>query len=186
MGTDGILTEYYANNAKKLRKMVDKILLKLHFHDVDKEDFYSLANEIIVDVVRRYDSKRSFDGFLYSCLTNKFKTEMTRRNRLKRKADREAISIHTCLGDDIGTLEDMIPDETVNIEKDYLEENKEEFSDEMKKYLSRLSLVQIEVLKLISLGYAASGIMKELHISQKQYEDCYNAIHSYRNISILM
>ena len=39
MGTDGILTEYYANNAKKLRKMVDNILLKLHFHDVDKEDF---------------------------------------------------------------------------------------------------------------------------------------------------
>mgnify|MGYP003291857123 CR=1 FL=1 len=60
-----ILNTYYSNNASKLRKMVDKILIKLKFHDIDNEDFYSLANEIFVDVLRRYDKKQDFDGFLY-------------------------------------------------------------------------------------------------------------------------
>lgn len=58
-----ILNSYYENNARKLHIIVDKILIKLKFHDVDKEDFYSLANEIFVDVLKRYDSQKSFDGF---------------------------------------------------------------------------------------------------------------------------
>ena len=36
-----IIDSYYKNNAKKLHKMVDKILQKLHFIDVDKDEFYS-------------------------------------------------------------------------------------------------------------------------------------------------
>ena len=78
---------YYANHAKKLYDMVDKILFKLHFVDVDKNDFYSLANEIFMYAIRDYDSSKSFEVFLYSCLYKKFCTEMTRRNREKRKAD---------------------------------------------------------------------------------------------------
>ena len=61
-----ILNTYYTKNAKKLHTMVDKILFKLRFHDVDNEDFYSLANEVFVDVIKRYDGKQDFDGFLYS------------------------------------------------------------------------------------------------------------------------
>ena len=81
---DAIINAYYAKDARKLHKMVDKVLIKLKFNYVDNEDFYSLANEIFVDVIKRYDNTKSFDGFLYSCLMNKFKTEMTRRNRYKR------------------------------------------------------------------------------------------------------
>ena len=69
------------------------------------DDFYSLANEVFVDVMRRYDGAQSFDGFLYSCLLNKIKTEITRRNREKRKADRMSISIDTPIGvDEISTV----------------------------------------------------------------------------------
>ena len=56
----------------------------------------------------------------------------------------------------------------------------------MQKYLRRLSVLQREVLKLISIGFEPNEILTELHINRKQYEDCYNAIHSYRNVSILM
>lgn len=83
-----ILVTYYSNNAKKLHNTVDKILLKFGgISGKDVDDFYSLANEVFVDVMRRYDGTQSFDGFLYSCLLNKIKTEITRRNREKRKAD---------------------------------------------------------------------------------------------------
>ena len=60
-----IIVSYYENNAKKLHAMIDKILFKLKFN-VDNDDFYSLGNEIFLDVINRYNGKQSFDGFLYS------------------------------------------------------------------------------------------------------------------------
>lgn len=183
---DKILLTYYSNNAKKLHNMVDRILLKfggLSYKDLD--DFYSLANEVFVDVMKRYDGSQSFDTFLYSCLSNKIKTEMTRRNREKRKADRMSISIDMPIGDDENsTIGDMIADE-FTIEKELFEENEEGYSKKMLKYLSRLSGIQKEVLRLNIAGYLPNEIREELHISEKEYTDCYATIHSYRNVSVL-
>lgn len=181
-----ILITYYENNAKKLHKMVDKILLKFGgLSDKDMDDFYSLANEIFVDAMRRYDNTQSFDGFLYSCLSNKIKTEMTRRNREKRKADRMSISIDTPIGDDENlTIGDIIADK-FTIEKQLFEENEEGYSRRMLLYLDKLSNLQKEVLKLNIAGYLPNEIKEELHINEKQYADCNAAIHSYRNVSVL-
>ena len=180
-----IIISYYEDNAKKMRTMIDKILFRLKFN-VDNEDFYSLGNEVFLDVLNRYDGKQDFDGFLYSCLVRKFKTEMTRRNRYKRQADRMAISIDSSVGEDENmTLSDIIADKDT-IEKIFFEENEDAYSAEMQRYLSRLSILQREVLRLISIGFNPNEILTELHINKKQYDDCYNAIHSYRNISILL
>lgn len=184
---EAIINAYYTNNASKLHKMVDKILFKLKFVDVDREDFYSLANEIFVDVIKRYNGKQDFDGFLYSCLTNKFKTEMTRRNRQKRQADKMALSLEEKVGNDDKnvTIGELIADKNT-VESDFFEEREETYSKKMSTYLGKLSNLQKEVLRLISIGFMPNEILKELHINQKMYEDCYNAIHSYRNTSILM
>ena len=182
---ESIIISYYEDNAKKLHAMIDKILFKLKFN-VDNEDFYSLGNEIFVDVLNRYDGKQDFDGFLYSCLVKKFKTEMTRRNRQKRQADKLSVSIDAPIGEDeYMTLADILSDNN-SIEKMFFEEKEETYSNKMKQYLCRLSILQREVLRLISIGFEPNEILAELHINKKQYEDCYNAIHSYRNISILM
>ena len=179
-----IILSYYEDNAKKMRTMIDKILFRLKFN-VDNEDFYSLGNEVFLDVLNRYDGKQDFDGFLYSCLVRKFKTEMTRRNRYKRQADRMAISIDSPVGEDENmTLSDIIADKAT-IEKIFFEENEDTYSAEMQRYLSRLSILQREVLRLISIGFNPNEILTELHINKKQYEDCYQAIHSYKNISLL-
>lgn len=182
-----IVTIYYVDNAKKLHKVVDKILLKFGgLLDKDRDDFYSLANEVFVDVMRRYDDSQSFDAFLYTCLFNKIKTEMTRRNREKRKADRMSISIDTPIGDDENTtIGDMIADD-FSIEKELFDEKEEEFSKRMLLYLSRLSSLQKDVLRLNMAGYFPNEIREELHITEKQYSDCYEAIHSYRNVSVLV
>lgn len=82
MDNTPLLEEYYAQNAKKIRNMVDKILSGFGgVTQKDYDDFYSLANEVFVDVLRRYDRKQRFESFLYSCLSNRIKTEVTRRNR---------------------------------------------------------------------------------------------------------
>lgn len=181
-----LVDSYFENDGKKLCSMIDKILFKLKFN-VENSDFYSLGSEIFLDALCRYNETQDFDGFLYSCLINKFKTEMTRRNRQKRQGDNNAISIDTPIGDKDGnfTIGDILASKST-IEKEFFEEREETYSQEMCKYLSKLSNLQKEVLHLISIGFMPSEILEELHINQKMYEDCYSAIHSYRNISILM
>ena len=176
---------YFKNDGKVLYSLIDKVLFKLKF-DVEKSDFYSLGSEIFLDALCRYDETQDFNGFLYSCLINKFKTEMTRRNRQKRQCDNNSISIDTPIGDEDGnfTIGDTISSKST-IEKEFFEEREECYSKEMCRYLGRLSELQKEVLRLISIGFMPSEILEELHINQKMYEDCYQAIHSYRNISLL-
>lgn len=181
-----ILFTYYADNARKLHNVVDKILLKFGgLSDKDMDDFYSLANEVFVDVMKRYDDSQSFEGFLYSCLSNKIKTEITKRNREKRKADRMSISIDTPIGDDENsTIGDLIAD-VFTIEKELFEKKEDGYSKKMLMYLEKLSKSQKEVLRLIIAGYLPGEIREELHMSEKEYADCYAAIHSYRNVSVL-
>ena len=174
---------YFKNDGKVLYGLIDKVLFKLKF-DVEKSDFYSLGSEIFLDALCRYDETQDFNGFLYSCLINKFKTEMTRRNRQKRQCDNNSISIDTPIGDENFTIGDTISSKST-IEKEFFEEREECYSKEMCRYLGRLSELQKEVLRLISIGFMPSEILEELHINQKMYEDCYQAIHSYRNISLL-
>lgn len=181
-----ILKIYYENNAKKLHQIVDKILLKFGgLSDKDMDDFYSLANEVFVNAMKRYDDSLSFDAFLYSCLFNRIKTEMTKRNREKRKADRMSVSIDMPIGDDENyTLGDMIVDD-FNLEKEVFEREESGYSERMLLYLSKLSNLQKEVLRLNIEGYFPNEIKEELHINEKQYTDCYAAIHSYRNVCVL-
>lgn len=182
-----ILNAYYADNAQKLHGMVDKILLKFGgLLGKDKDDFYSLANEVFVDVMRRYDGVQPFDGFLYSCLCNKMKTEITKRNRNKRKADRMAVSIDTPIGDgENATLADVIADD-FDMDEEVMKEKEDGYSKAMILYLKRLSKIQKEILKLIISGYSPHEIQKELHISDTQYSDAMNSIRAYRNVSILL
>lgn len=181
-----ILNTYYADNAKKLHNIVDKILLKFGgLSDKDMDDFYSLANEVFVDVLKKYDNNQSFEGFLYLCLVNKIKTEITKRNRYKRKADRMCVSIDTPIGDDENSrISDIIADK-FDLESVIFEEREDMYSQKMLIYLSRLSVIQKEILRLSIAGYHPSEIRKELHMTEKQYCDNYAAIHSYRNVSLL-
>lgn len=181
-----IINSYYENNAQKLRTMVDKILFKLKFYDIDNEDFYSLANEIFVDVLRRYDDKQDFDGFLYSCLTNKFKTEMTRRHRYKRKADRLSISWETPIGDEDEnmTLGDIIADDKT-VESQIFKETKEEWRKEVKEYLNRLSPLQRKIAFLLSGENTPEEICEELHITMKHFENSVKRIFADERIKPL-
>ena len=167
--------------------MADKILRKFGgLSDKDYQDFYSLANEVFVDVMRRYDREQSFDGFLYSCLSNKFKSEMTRLNRQKRQGDRTAISIDTPIGDsDNLTIADKIQSD-FNIDNILLEKDKVTIQDErMMKYLETLSKIQRQIVDMKMADISVSEIKKKLELSDKQYEQHCNEIKSFEKISIL-
>ncbi len=182
-----ILESYYKNDAEKLHKMVRKILRRLGFCSfIDYEDFYSLANEVFADTIQKYDETQSFDGFLYSCLSKRFKSEMTRQNRQKRQADRMALSMEIPVGgEEVSTLGETIPHPS-DVEKEVFEKREEGYSGRMLLYLSKLSSLQREVLRLGAAGYQPNEIKEELHMDEKEYTNCYAAIHSCRNVSILL
>ena len=147
---------------------------------------------------------KSFKDYIYGVVKLSVWKEMRHRNRGKRQLvieieEKDAsgevkkykeyvknISIEIPIGDDENsTLSDILADNNT-VEKQIFEKKETGYSKEMNQYLKRLSVLQKEVLHLISIGFTPNEIIGELHINKKQYDDCYNAIHSYRNISILL
>ncbi len=201
---DSITILYYKNNAKKLHNMVDKILYRLKFRDIDYEDFYSLANEVFTSALNNYDKEKDFDGFLYSCLNKKFKTEMTRRTRDKRctKIEIENIDefgnkiIRKKIIPDIRidaslkegesfTFGDIIADKTLIEEKVIGGDEREEWHTEVKQYLKSLSPLQRKIAFMLSDNYLPDEICKELHITMNHYKNSVKRIFADEKIKIL-
>lgn len=183
----GILDRYYADNAKKLHKVVDKILVKFGgLSDKDTDDFYSLANEVFVDAMKRYDYVQSFDGFLYSCLSNKIMTEITRRNCEKRKADRMSTSLDAVSGNDEEfSLLEIIPSDFDTFEEVAKAQERDLYQDKVQMYIARLSNEQVNILNLLIDGYKPNEIREILEISAREYADDMQIMKSYENIKIL-
>ena len=182
-----ILESYYANNARKLHRTVDKILSKFGgLSDKDKDDFYSLANEVFAHVLKKYDDSQSFDGFLYSCLMNKIKTDITKRNRMKRKADRMAVSLDAVNGDEDGcNLMEFIPSDFDTFDEVIKRQGSGQYQGKIQRYISRLSSQQVNILNLLVDGYKPHEIREILKISQKEYTDNLQIMRSYENVKIL-
>ena len=182
-----ILDLYYADNAKKLHKVVDRILSKFcGLSNRDTDDFYSLANEIFVDVMRRYDYEQSFDGFLYSCLSNKIMSEITWRNREKRKADRMAVSFDvTRENNEECSLLEIIPSDFDTFEEVAKRQGCIQYQDKVQRYISRLSNRQVNILNLLIDGYKANEIQRILDMSPIEYSEDLKIMRSYENVKIL-
>lgn len=182
-----ILDTYYADNARKLHRTVDRILSKFGgLSSKDTDDFYSLANEVFWDVMKRYDYEQSFDGFLYSCLSNKIMSEITKRNREKRKADRMCVSLDAANGDNEEcNLLEIIPSEFDTFEEAVKAQDIGQYQDKVQLYISKLSNQQVNILNLLVDGYQPYEIRKMLEISEKEYSDNMHIMRSYENIRIL-
>lgn len=181
-----LVDSYFENDGKVLYSLIDKVLFKLKF-DVEKSDFYSLGSEIFLDALCRYDETQDFNGFLYSCLMNKFKTEMTRRNRQKRQADKNSISIDTPIGDENGsyTLGDMIAS-NINIEKEILGDDTDIIMDErIERYLESLSKIQRKIIELKMQNVEVQHIKEELGLTDSQYSSHMQEVVQYEHIRLL-
>lgn len=186
-----LVNTYYKDNARKLRDMVDKILRGFGgLCQKDYQDFYSLANEVFTKVLFKYDRKKPFEGFLYSCLCNKIKSEITARNRQKRKGTVEGgpvsiISIDTPVeGYHSGSIKDIIPS-GFSIETSLIE-NQEGFQDErIEAYFRQLSKIQRQILRMKMDDMTVPAIREALGITGKQYDRHMSAIRAYENTKYL-
>lgn len=166
------LQPYYENDGKKLNQLVSEVLLNLKYYDVAKDEFISLADEIITNAMYDYDFKQDFKGYIYRCLENKFKSEMTRSNRIKRKADKMAISWDEKIGneEDGMTIGETIADKKTT-ESEIFKEEKEEWRREVKEYIKKLSPLQKKIAFLLSDNNTPDEICRELHITMQHFEN---------------
>lgn len=182
-----ILDTYYADNARKLHRVVDRILSKfggLTYKDTD--DFYSLANMVFADAIRRYDCEQSFDGFLYSCLSNKIMSEISKRNCEKRRADRLSISLDATndKGEDYSLL-DCIPSDFDTFEEASKHQENGEYCNKVQQYISKLSNQQVNILNLLIDGYKPFEVRRILEMSPKEYADNMQIMRCYENVRVL-
>lgn len=180
------LNIYYANNAKKLYGSVNKILL--HFGGISNKDydyFYVIASDVFTDICMedKYDfMKGDFDKFLYSCIYNKIKTEITKRNREKRKSDRMSVSMDAPIDDEGNlTLADIIESD-YSIEEYVIEDDDHKWSKEVSAFLSSLSPLQREIAIRLSENYTPNEICADLHITMNHYDNSIGRIFSDEKI----
>lgn len=151
------LRYYYANNGEKLKKTVDSILINFGgIYDKDKDDFYSIGNEVFASVLNTYkDGKQSFGTYLRNCISNRIKTEITRRNAAKRTADIVPI---TSINED-GEESEIDVASDFNLEEDILSE------ESAKIIYNNLSSLGKRIIQLRLQNKTDIEIKKELGIT---------------------
>ena len=197
----------FKDEAKEMKKICNKYMVKFGgIYEMDYDDFYSQVGWDVSVAINNYkpNSEKTFKEFIYGVIKLSVCKQMTHRNRGKRQliVEKEivdefgdkttikeyipTVSLDAPVGEEGGmTVGEMLAHKSTT-ETDFFEEREDTYSDKMNRYLNKLSSLQKEILRLISIGFMPSEILEELHINKKMYEDCYQAIHSYRNISVLI
>lgn len=181
-----ILQPYCENGMKRLKEISRSIFMRFNelLVGADYDEFYSIANQTLWQAYNAYDPDMgvSFEGFLYSCLQKKFKSELTYRHRQKRILNQFASSLDAAMNDSEDcSLMDLVASDSDT----YEEAVKGQFQDKIGRYLSLLSNQQVSILNLLIDGYKPNEIRRVLKISQKEYTENLQTMRSYENVRVL-
>ena len=202
---ESAIQDLYINNQYKLKHICNKEMAKFGgLSPKDYDGFYSRAGlEIsIANKNETYDPSKGKTPmkFLVGVIKRAIWKELTDRNRgkrqivieteeddgngniIKKKEYIPTVSIDAPLGNDKGitisnTLESdfYIDDELQGILKD----------EKIEKFLNNLPKIQRQIAEMIMEDFSIREIKQRLELSDKQYIDNFNALKSFKNISIL-
>lgn len=182
-----ILNEYCDNEMSKLKQFCYQKICNIGgISQMDYDDLYSIALEVLRDSAERYDGSQDckFSTFLNNNLQNKFDTYVRDRNRVKRKCPGKMEYFDAPTEDGVDLTEKICSD--FCIEDNLSEEFGFSSDDKIEKYLSRLSKRQRKIVLLLADGYSQDEIRELLHVSKKEYTDSLLSIRAYENIRILL
>lgn len=202
---ESAIKELYANNQYKLKQICNKEMMRFGgLSHKDYDGFYSRAGlEISVAMEHElYDPTRGKTPleFFISIIKRSIWKEMTDRNRgkrqnfieieemdkdgnvIKKKKFIPTISIDTPIGEENGmTIKDTLQSDF------YIDEEiQKKFKDEkIESFLNNLSRIQRQIAEMIMEDVPVPDIKRILKLSDKEYTDNFNAMRSFKNISIL-
>lgn len=185
-----IIRPYCENDMRLLKRVSRSIFMKFNepLTNADYDEFYSIANMTLWQAYQSYNSEMgiSFENFLYSCLQKKFKSELTRRYRQKRILDRFLISLDAPDSNEKEcNLLDFMASDFDTFDEVMERQKKEQYTDKVKQYISKLSNQQVNILNLLMDGYKPAEIRQILQISVKEYTDNLQTMRAYENVKIL-
>ena len=185
-----VLEPYCENDMYKLKRMSRSIFMQFNepLTNADYDDFYSVANLLLWQAYNSYDPDMGvkFEGFLHSCLSKKFKTELEYRHRQKRILNQFAVSLDAASeNDEEYSLMDCVASDFDTFEEVVRRQEKDQFQDKVQTYVSRLSKQQIRILNMLMDGYKSGEIRQILKISSTEYTENLRIMRSYENVKIL-
>lgn len=185
-----LLQPYCENDMQLLKKISRSIFMRFNepLTRADHDDFFSIANMTLWQAYNAYDPDNgvSFDGFLYTCLQKKFKTELTSRHRYKRILNQFAISLDIVNdNEEECSLLNLIPSDFDTFEEVNKRQEYGRYHDKVQQYLARLSNRQVNILNLLVDGYKPCEVQQILEMSSTEYADDLTAMRSYENVKIL-
>lgn len=182
---------YCKDNNRELKKIVDPIIMKNFgwLAQKDYDDFYSMAANVVWDCEQKFDDQKvksnNFKSFLSSCIHNKVKTQLTYMHRDKRvykDCDGNPIydtSIDMKIDDDDQLCIGDLLQSDFDMDAILLENMGSVYSEDVEEYLNSLSELPRKIAKLIMNGYSIGEIKKDLNLTDRQYQNCWNVIKSY-------
>ena len=169
------LEEYSYNNMKKLKKVVDKLLIKIGgVEDYERDDYYSIANYQLLKAAISYDSSKcdNFDNYFKVILKRKFASHLRDIHRDKRC--RKIIEIDE-QGEEVivfekdSRLDAKIKDDSENTYSNMIASDKtteNEIFDKMQDSKSEKFINSLTANERIILDYLLKGYKKNSDISQ--------------------
>ena len=207
-----IYNDYYEDNAKKLNKIVDRVVSQKFggLQNKDITSFYSIANEVMTDIVLRDRYNKSlgdFDGFLYNSLVYAF-IDDDKSNKRFRRCNRKYVTDDdgNKVFDKNGTPQTyVIPDisfdspisdnedityadvigSDFNLDSEIKELRNCVDNDKYDDYIDSLNRIQKQILFMKMDGIPVAEIKNRLNINNKQYEQHCNIIKSFEKVGIL-
>lgn len=184
-----VTQKYYEKEGKLIKRIIDGIVFRLFpaTPNSQMDDFYSVGNEVFVKCLDTYDDSNAatFSTYLYRCLENNIKTQVTHINRAKRGGKIKIESFSQIIGDedDGRTLGDTI--ESPNrFEDDLIRKycDREEWVD---NFLNHLSRETRDVANMITSGWGREELRQNWGVTNKQYEHCIEEMRRPSNSIIL-
>lgn len=171
---------YYGDNCAYMHDLCKRVLAKLQIPWDD--EYLGIADFVMADLVERFKTKPDdydFDRYFMMCFSNKVKTDLTTRNREKRKSNMNAVPLETHIENAEGlTLGDVIPDPDSSVE-DIVFPKKNELQERVQKYLDNLSKTERKIADLIMDGMSLQDIPNELGITKSTFNEIMTRMRSY-------
>lgn len=193
------LLEYYTNESNKKLNQISKGLFSKFggITNADYDDFYSIANEQLLYCIFNYEEEKNdnFENYLKFILLNKFKQEVTKRNRNKRShkthdEDGKVVFLPTLSLDapmesdehEQKTYGETLVDEESDIENNLYGAT---LSENAINYLQDLSELEREIANMIMDGYKKEDILEQLHLTDERYQKLLHNMGTFERMLIL-
>ncbi len=187
-----IAEEYCFNNEKKIKMLCHTYVNANNINGIYQKDYdelYSLGQMVLCVCLKKFNKNKSasFDTF-YSMVLKKRIYDTYNRNRYRQcrsnTVKKEDGSFEFIADTSLSALNDNISQPQYN--DVYLEDDRLfDVSEDVEKYLNKLSKKQRKFAFLIMEGYDKKEIKKILKINTSQYNNLMKGLKAYRNIQIL-